>query len=103
MKRKTFTVTGVAALVVPLDHRQNPFYCTVGVEVTTTATYTLYYTLGNLYNGSTPVWVAYGSPMSAATTSQVVNMNNGPVTGIKVDVTASGGFVTVQVNNPTAA
>ena len=102
MKRKTYTITGVAALTIPLDHKQNPFYCTVGVEVTSTATYTLYYTLSDVRGGATPVWVAYGSPMNAATASQVVNMNNGPVTAIKVDVTASGGYVLVQVNNPQA-
>ena len=102
MKRKTYRLTGTGDLIIPLDHRQNPFYCTVGVEVTSTATYTLSYTLSDVRGGATPVWVAYGSPMSGATTSQVINMNNGPVTAIKVTTAASGGYILVEVNNPTA-
>lgn len=105
MKIKKYTVTGVAALTIPVDHKQNPFALTVHIkEVSTTAaTYTLYYTLSDILRGHTPNWTAYSAGLTNATTEQVVNFNNGPVTAIKLDVTASDGSVTIEVINPTAA
>lgn len=104
MRIKKYTVTGVSSVVVPVDHKQNPFTLTVHVKEvgSTVATYTLYYTLSNVLRGDTANWTAYSAGLTNATTEQVVNFNNGPVSAIKLDVTASDGSVTIEVVNPTA-
>ncbi len=103
MRIKKYTVTGVAAVTVPVDHKQNPFTLTVHVKEVgaTAATYTLYYTLSNILAGDTANWTAYSAGLTNATTEQVVNFNNGPVSAIKLDVTVSNGSVTMEVINPT--
>ena len=103
MRIKKYTVTGVAAVTVPVDHKQNPFTLTVHLKEVgaTAATFTLYYTLSNILKGDTANWVPYSVALTDATAEVVVNFNNGPVSAIKLDVTVSNGSVTMEVINPT--
>ena len=101
MKSKSFVVTGIASVTVPVDHKQNPFTLSFSCEITGTATYTFYYTLSDLRGGATPVWKAHSAGLTAATTNQDGNLNNGPCTAVKLDVTASTGSVKLNLHNPT--
>lgn len=94
------TVTGIAAgNPVPLDVYLNPFNVSVSVIISASATYTVQYTLDDVFattfNAGTANWINH-----SALTNQAVT-NNGtlisPVRAVRLNVSASTGSCAFQV------
>jgi hypothetical protein len=93
-------VTGVAvsSVIVP-DYNSSPFNVGVGVQISATATYTVEHTFDDVFdpafNPATAVWIA-----NTGLTAQTVNKDGNyafPVRGIRLNVSASTGSVTMTI------
>lgn len=97
MRPKKVTVTGVAASPwIPVDYKQDPMNVGVGCVVSATATYSVEYTLDDVFDTTvTPVAFVLSS-ISAATTSKDGVINT-PVRAVRLNVSASTGSVYMNV------
>lgn len=104
MRRVVEVVTGVAnSPIVPLDQRAQFFNVGIEVIVSATATYNVQYTLDDVYSTVTPTWTnvtttipTSGTVLTGASTNQVANITI-PCSGIRLNVTASTGTVTMTL------
>lgn len=97
MRRVVEVVTGVAnSPTVPMDHRAQFFNVGIEVVVSATATYNVQYTMDDVYSSVAPTWFTLASPFTAATANAIGNLTT-PCSGIRLNVTASTGTVTMTL------
>jgi hypothetical protein len=100
MRPISVSVTGVgtSSVIVP-DHQTSPFNVGLGCKVTGTATYSVEHTFDDVFSPTfTPAsatWIA-NSGLTAKTATADGNYAF-PVTGIRLNVTAGTGTVTLTV------
>lgn len=96
MRRITTTVSGVAnSPVLPLDQRAQVFNVGIAIEVTGTVTYTVQFTLDDIYNSAiTPIWFSVSAGMTSATASQAGALTI-PASAMRLSITAGTGSITM--------
>lgn len=100
MRPTSVTVTGVdtSAVVIP-DYNISPFNVGVGCKISATATYTVEHTFDDVFsptfNPVTATWIA-NTGLTAKTTNSDGNYAF-PVRGIRLNVAASTGTVTMTI------
>ena len=94
----TVSGTGTSAVVVP-DYQTTPFNVGVGCKISATATYTVEHTFDDVFsptfNPATATWIA-----NTGLTGKTANADGNyafPVRGIRLNVAASTGTVTMTV------
>lgn len=97
MRRVVTTVTGVAnSAAIPMDHRAQFFNVGIEAIVSATATYNVQFTMDDIYSSVAPTWFNIPSPFTGATANQIGNLTI-PCSGIRLNVTASTGTVTLTL------
>lgn len=91
----TQTGTGTSTWV-PVDHTQNAFAIGFGCVVSGTVTYTVQHTFDNIQDASVTPTAFDHSTVTAETTNQDGNYAF-PIRGIRLNVTAGTGSVTLTV------
>lgn len=91
----TQTGTGTSAWI-PVDHTQNAFAIGFGCVVSGTVTYTVQHTFDNIQDASVTPTAFDHSTVTAETTNQDGNYAF-PIRGIRLNVTAGTGSVTLTV------
>jgi hypothetical protein len=96
MRRITTSVTGVGiSPVLPLDQRAQYFNVGIAIEVSGTVTYTVQFTLDDIYNSAiTPTWYSVSAGMTSATASQAGQLTI-PASAMRLNVTAGTGTATM--------
>ncbi len=94
----TQTATGTSAWI-PMDHKQAPFLVSIGCVISGGPTYTVEHTFDDILGGATATAFPHSS-IAAATTNKDGNYAF-PVTGIRLNVTAGTGSVTMTLLQPS--
>lgn len=96
--RVTVAGTGTSSVIVP-DYNSSPFNVGIGVTISATATYTVEHTFDDVFdpsfNPATAAWLP-NTGLTAQTASKDGNYAF-PVRGIRLNVAASTGNVTMTV------
>jgi len=95
----TQTATGTSAWI-PVDHKQNPFLISFGCVISGSPTYTVEHTFDDILGGATATAFAH-QYIAAATANEDGNYSY-PCTGVRLNVTAGTGSVTMTLLQPTA-
>ena len=96
----SWTVTGTGTSpIYGVDNFQAPFNVGIGCTISATATYSVQYTFDDIqadgYVASSGTWFT-SSDFSSATTSKAASFTI-PCRGIRLNVSASTGSVTIQI------
>lgn len=82
---------------VPLDLYQKPFNVSMAVEVTGDVTYSVQWTVDDIWNPAVvPVWFAAATNLTGATDNQAGSLES-PVTAVRLSVTAGTGSAAFTV------
>jgi hypothetical protein len=102
MRPQVITQSSVAASAwIPLDYKQNPFQVSFGCVISGgPPTYTVEHTFDDILGGATATAFPHSS-VAAQTTNKDGNYAF-PITGIRINMTAGTGSVTMTVHNPSA-
>jgi len=96
MRRVVVSVTGVAnSAAIPLDHRAQVFNVNLEVVVSGSETYTVQYTLDDIYSSVAPTWFNHAT-LAAQTTSQTGTITS-PVSAVRLQGTAGTGTATLTI------
>lgn len=95
-----YTVTGIGVSpIFAADHFQSPFNIGVGVTVSATATYTVQYTFDDImadgYVPASGTWftdATFGTATATKSAAMII-----PCRGVRLNVSASTGSVTIQI------